>query len=300
MSDRRRVAEESANLADDRRRVAEESANLADDHPEAARIERFVIGALDEVEEASFVAHVSTCDSCSRLLQSEAELELSLMELAQSRHVAKASVVPLRRPWTARLPVAATALVAAAAAVLLFASQGGWRALAERIAPSDKPAGVSPVASCPDEPVQLTCIADAHRQGRRLEYPRGPLAELGAQPGLSMLYEVGAPKPPLSGLEQAMSTLRGPLQACIERNLNAQSAPVLTGDFRLQVEVAADGNVMSANTLVIDACDCPGSRKPQNVEAIASCFEATTKGLHLTGSGTTVRSESTIKYVWRE
>jgi hypothetical protein len=260
-------------------------------HPDHAQIELFVLGALDDAESALFTDHVAACGACSAKLAEEAKLELALMDLPKSRSAA----VVAPRPQRIRQRVAfATAGFAAAAAIALWAFRGAI------VAKRDLAAAGAPraVASCPDGVHQLDCIAEAHRDGRTLEYPRaGAIAALGSTPGLSVLIEPGLPTPPMPEFAGIVDALRPELTACIERNLMVQSKPILTGEYTAQTEIGPDGKVTSANTLLIVE---NGHRPEGNVFATTSCFEGSWLARRFPATGHTSRAETSIKFVWRE
>jgi hypothetical protein len=260
-------------------------------HPEPARIELFVLGALDEAESVLFTDHVAACDLCSAKLAEEAKLELSLLELPKNRSAAAAPRPRRPRPRSAFV---ALGFAAAAAVTALWIGRGALTAKRDAVAVAPRP-----VASCPDGIGQLDCIAEAHRDGRVLEYPgagKSPLAALGTEPGLSVLIEAGAPVPPMPEFADAVATLRPAIEACIERNLTTQSKPIITGQYVTQTEIAADGVVVSANTLVI----VHGPRAGAEVWPTTTCFEGYWKARRFPAVGHTTRAETTIKFVWRE
>jgi hypothetical protein len=265
-------------------------------HPDDTLIERFIIGALEGDDESAFLAHVGSCDACSDKLAAEARLELTLMDVARVSRDAR--VTPIRPSQRARLKAALPVVFAAAAAVALYVGRGSW--LGTRSAATQESAGAAPVAvaSCPNDARQLDCIAEAHRDGRRLEYPRGgALAALGTNPGLSVLVECGPPDAPIEGFETMTSALRSIVEGCIADNLNVQAAPVLSGHYTLHVALDAGGKVLTADPVIMLGWN---NAPPPAYSPTIGCFEDKAKALHFPGNGKITRFDTEILFVWRE
>jgi anti-sigma factor RsiW len=79
-------------------------------------LEHYVIGALDQAGAARVEAHTASCATCAAALQSEARLEVGLLQLAAQ----PAPLQAFRR--RARVAVAVSALAAAAGLALVFSS----------------------------------------------------------------------------------------------------------------------------------------------------------------------------------
>ena len=144
------------------------------DHPRASAFERFIIGALTDVESASFVTHVSDCDACAKKLEAEAQLELAIVEV----HAASNASRPVRRAPPARrwrlIGVGAGSLALAAALfVVLGRRHEAHDAARVQTATVSARRAVEPIplTVCPDDLEQEKCVEEAHRHGLFVSYP---------------------------------------------------------------------------------------------------------------------------------
>jgi hypothetical protein len=280
-------------------------------HPDDSTIERFVMGGLDDEE--SFIAHVSACEECSRKLQREAELEVSLIDVRQraaeldvlearvrfeAQPIAEATVHPLRARLARSAPV-----FAAAAAVLLLAGVGARRFVASRT--SDTTAGAATaVVSCPDGDDQIGCIARAHRAGNLVEYPKGPLAALGSEPGLSLYLEPRFSDGVVVEVDDFIVKAKADLAACAETVIVSEKSPVQTGEVGINFTIAPGGNVEQSQTSLVlhnvppkFDIDAPMGGTDM---ALGRCLSKTVHAFPFKGASRPVRLSFIAKYVWRE
>lgn len=108
------------------------------EHIAARELERYVIGALDDVSVARVDAHVASCDACMRALSREAALEMAFEAVARGE-AAPSKVASLGRARSARAVAIACAV---GGALSLAAAWMLWVMPAERGAASsiDTPA----------------------------------------------------------------------------------------------------------------------------------------------------------------
>lgn len=118
-------------------------------HPTTEVLERYVIGALELLEQAEVEAHAASCARCAAALQREAALELRLME------VAAVAPPPGQRALPARVTGALVGLSMAVAAVLA----------AVMYVPPPPAAGAPRVVRCDDPGSAADCAARAGYEG---------------------------------------------------------------------------------------------------------------------------------------
>jgi hypothetical protein len=125
------------------------------DHIAQAVLERYVIGALDEVSVARVDAHVAECDACMRALGHEAALEMAFESVAQAK------VVAISRARSARAVAFACAV---GGAVSLAAAWMLW------VVPGDHAPGASVETSIVDDDASgTTASLDSHWRDRVLD-----------------------------------------------------------------------------------------------------------------------------------
>jgi hypothetical protein len=282
-------------------------------HPDNSTIERFVMGGLDDDE--AFIAHVAVCEECSRKLQREAELEVSMLEVRQlasengALEPAEAQVAPaqpahgprqLSRMSRAARAIGPVLAFAAAAAVALWA---GHRRLTPQSA-SGEGAAVQ-VVSCPEGPKQLRCIAEAHRAGSRLEYPKGtPLADLGSEPGFSVYVEPRFSDGVDVDVDELLVKARADLKACSEQAIVTQDAPLQIGEIGLNFTIAPDGRVEETQTSVVLHAPRPVVDLDPPMErtdiVLSRCLRTTVYAFPFKRVARPVRMSFIAQYVWRE
>jgi hypothetical protein len=273
-------------------------------HPEDSTIELFAMGALGEEEDA-FVAHVAGCDECSRKLQREATLELTLMDvraaLGAEAHAAVDATEPAR-PKRARRVLGPAFVFAAAAALLLWLGR-------DAIHPRQPTAEVKPVpvVACPEGPRQLECIAAAHRDGAYLEYPKGTaLAALGSTPGLTLSIALRGSRGVVEGIEDFIAKVESEMRHCADHVLVSQEAPMLTGEVAVDFAVSPEGRVSDARTSTVVHTSLQAYQAATNASAVArdsamaECLGSAVIKVPLTARERPTRVEMTAKYVWRE
>jgi hypothetical protein len=280
-------------------------------HPDDSTIELFAMGALDD--DADFIAHVAACDACSRKLQRQAELELSMVDVrkradalgvleglegAASARLASAPI----RSRLARRTIGAALVFAAAAAVVV--GIGAQRLRAHR-APESAGAAAVAVVSCPDGPKQLDCIAEAHRSGRLLEYPKGtPVAALGAEPGFSVYLEPRSSDGAPPELESLLAHGKESLETCAGQAPLTEDKPFRTGEVGLTFLIGPDGKVEDTETALVlrEPMQYPDVEEPlAGTDATLSrCLRKTVHAHAFTGTGRPVQVTIIAKYVWRE
>jgi len=140
------------------------------EHPERTVFELFVLGALTKTDSDVFIAHVSSCETCSKTLRDEAQAELAVREV----HAAAKRVARVKRPAATRLRMWGGAGALALAASIAFFVLSRHR---PQIAPpstmtvSATKTEPIPLVVCPDGLGQEKCVEDAHRHGLFVSYP---------------------------------------------------------------------------------------------------------------------------------
>lgn len=113
-------------------------------------LEQYVIGALDAASASWVEAHAARCEACAKALASEAQLELSMFEVA-----ALPAALGGARQRRARIAATLTGLTALAAGVL-------WLFSVERSPPEN---GHPRIVRCADTRSAAECIAQAQFDG---------------------------------------------------------------------------------------------------------------------------------------
>lgn len=161
-------------------------------HMTDADMEAFVIGALDRDSEVAFEAHLSGCALCAAKLQSEAALEMSLVEVRAAMPRATLTALPVARANAskrARAAVAGVALLAVAATLFAVVRRADPPPAKVHVA-SPRPSAI-PAVVCADFQTQTACVESAHRKGLYVSVPVGAGA-----PPLGARTSVGPTSPP--------------------------------------------------------------------------------------------------------
>lgn len=273
-------------------------------HPDESTIRRFAMGELDV--DPGFVAHVAACDDCSRKLQAEAELEVAMLDVRR-RAAAAGTLEPAlahapgpqpRRTSVARRVLGPALAFAAAAAVLVWAGHDRLRA---RLVGDDP---VARVVSCPEGPAQLACIAEAHRSGSRLEYPKGnALAALGSERGLTVVVEPRSSDGASIDAAAFLATARTEIPRCAAAAIVTQDAPIMTGAVGVNFTVGPDGRVTEPPLAFVLAKEPASAEIEQPLiasdRAVIDCLRRTVRAFAFPPLGP-VRMSIAVKYVWRE
>lgn len=142
-------------------------------HLVADIVEQYVIGALD-AESVRFVeGHVAQCPACARLLEEEAQLELSLVEVAKMGRVVS---VTSRRRRMGALAASVLALAAGVAVVFDLSSEP-----AETARPQVRRCDDTTTASACISKAQFDGVITLDAEGQPI-IPRYDVASTGGQP----------------------------------------------------------------------------------------------------------------------
>jgi hypothetical protein len=273
-------------------------------HPDDSTIDRFAMGALDDT--ASFVAHVGGCEECSRKLRRAAEIELAMFDVP-ARAAISTTVAEARAPGAlpvcaslARRALGPTLAFAAAAAILLWAGR-------ERLRSRRDPAGggVVQVVSCPEGPKQIECIAQAHRSGAQLEYPKGTsLAALGSEPGFTVDLVPRFSEGVLVDTDEFLTKVKADLMACANRAIVSQDAPLRTGEVGVKFSIASGGRVEVSEVAIVlsraPAIPGPEDSASSTDLVLGRCLRSTIAAFPFKSGVGTTRVSLSARYVWRE
>jgi hypothetical protein len=160
------------------------------------------------------------------------------------------------------------------------------------------------VVACPDGPKQLVCIAEAHRSGTQLEYPKGPLAALGREPGLTILLEPRSSEGIAVEVDEFLVKAKAELRTCAEEAIVSQNAPIQTGEVGINFTIAPNGSIEQTQTSFVfhKGRPIPDSDTPMAGPdvALARCMRKAVNTFPFKGADKPVRLSFSTKYVWRE